>query len=783
MIIKRTTQEIINEVKKNISNKDKDKFIDSIIKFQVFLKKFNPELFLSKVNGKISKNEITIVMDEIKQSGDFGVIIFLRDLYDLIIKNLCESYGWKSAPVHHFIIRRRYASRFSTFTFKISQEFEYIENIFWRAVVDLKTLSSVQRKSLIIISASIYGAILDKYVLISLANKNLDNISSFHEYIWIELEVNEQKAVPGTIQRWFGDPISAQLLRGYKLESKKRTSKLKITDFTSSDNQWDEGSLWSNILELLTKYSYAGELLPKSLSNYINWVRSDFNSSLPSYLVDVSSGVYPSYSMLKDAWWRSVSGNPTVYTHDISNVNTYEKKYFSEVYKNSREVVSSSETNYFIKLKKLIKLNDVDGYKNLFHQIKDKISSTTKYICEYYLILLEGNALGRFQHKAKSIEKYFSFSEELIAFAQGRDIVKMHIDNIESLYDEVFEKQTNIKRQSKAGVFLKYFHNYLVKVYEVEKLIFEELEGFIPDRHSVNSNVICPQHYNEVLIALWPSYSFDDRLCYIRYSMTALGYRLNMRRQEIRRLRLCDVRILKTQFFVRVVNTEEGNTKSLSGWRWVPAHDLFDDKELLFFKKWHKQRTYETTNRRALLFTELPSNLNMISVYKTFDVMLKIIRSVTGDPRIRFHSLRHSFATWLLISIEANRLPNIIDTRFSIFSGESGLKPANFKTLIDGTKPTKKILYQLALIMGHSSPSMTLLHYVHSCDWLLYHWCCKRLPRLTVDKISPLLGVNKREVNKILKERKLLDQNKTADLVECLTSYDGWKLKPEWNNL
>jgi len=777
-MIARSTQDIFNEAK--IKSKRKENILD----FETFLKSYSPNIFSYNNNGTISKKEISIVMDAIRTSGSYGTIKFLQDLYDLIIKNLRENYGWKTAPPHRFLMRRRVASRYSTLKFRQRQNNTFIEDIFWRSILDIKNLSPIQRATQIIISSSLYGAVLDKAVLVSLANKSLDDISSFYEYMWFDLEANQKKAVPNTIQRWFSDPVSSQLLRRYKLDSKKRSSTLRLTNFFEIDCLLTEEKLWENIVDVLQKYKSHDELLPKNLSEFIIWIRASFNSSLPGYLVDVSSGVYPSYSMLPEAWLRSITGRSTICAEEISAEDTCkEEDDVGQSYIYKREVVSSSETKYFLKFKKLITLNDIDGYKKYFNETKNKISPATRYICEYYMNLLDGTAPGQFKNKSKSIEKYFSFSEELIAFSQGRDIVNMHVDHISSLYDGIFDQQINMRRQSKIGQFLKHFHNFISKVYGVEKIIFEELDGFIPERHSVNSNVITPHHYDAVLTTFWPTYSFTDRLGYIRYSMTVLGYRLNMRRQEIRRLRICDVRILKTQLFVRVVNTEEGETKTLSGWRWVPAHDLFEKKELSFFKKWHKYRTSETPNRTALIFTESASDLNMISVYKTFDVILKVLRHITGDPKIRFHSLRHSFATWLLICIEANRLPNILDDRFSIFSGESGLKPADFKTLIDGRKPTKKILYQLALIMGHSSPSMTLLHYVHSCDWILYHWCCDRLPRLTVEKISPLLGVNKREVSKVVKEHKLLDQNKKVDLVECLKSYDGWKLKPEWNKL
>ncbi|MFK5914148.1 MAG: tyrosine-type recombinase/integrase [Woeseiaceae bacterium] len=779
-----TTQDIFDSKlnAKKLQNKGNESYKNKVVLLKEHIENYSPDLYDCTYAGRITKKDIYLTMSMIKGVGDFGSVLYLRNLYYSIIRNVHDNYGWKTAPVPKFYLCRRNESRYSTGKFLNRQKYALLENIFWQTVDDIKNLTSAQRATQLIVSAVLFGGVLEKSLLVSLSNYSLNKINSIYEYVWFNLPANKSKSVEGTIQRWFAEPISTQLLIRYRADSLKRNSKLSKVSLFVDNEVFDDFSLWKNILELLKQYNCYGQKLPNNLSNFISWAQSDYNSIFPPYLVDIACGVSPSYSMSNEAMNRSIYGIATVHNNEFNidgDINRNEIKSNKINANYNINLGSGSELDNFRTIRKSI----ISGEHNSHYECKYNLSEATKHICDYYVHLLNGTAPGRIKHKGRSIETYFGFSEEFIAFSHGKNIVSMDIENIETLYEDIFEKQNTIRRQSRCGKFIKHFHNYLVREYGVEKIIFDELDGFVSEKHSVNSNVISPKHYSDVLSVLWPSYLFDDRLNCIRYLITVLGYRLNMRRQEIRRLRICDVRVLKTQFFVRVVNTENGVTKSVSGWRWTPVHDLLDDKELSFLRIWHQLRVNEASSERALIFTEKSSDLCMISRYKTFEMILKVIRSITGDPNIRFHSLRHSFATWLLISIEANRLPNILDERFDVFSKDNGLKPANFKTLIDGKKPTKKILYQLALIMGHSSPSMTLLHYVHSCDWILYHWCCKRIPRLSVDKIAPLLGVNKREVNKILKEHNLLDQNKTADLVECLTSYDGWKLKPEWNDL
>lgn len=744
------------------------------------IKKELPELYLGQKNGRITRKKMKSIMSLIKQSGCYGAILYQRDMFDVIVRLAVERYGWKSTPVYMFFLRRREASRYSLAKFLGQQNCRMIEKILLRTIIDLKKLSVEQRTSQIALSAIIFGGLLEKAELVDLVGHGIEDNNSFKGYMWFDLSVNKKKAVPGTIRRWFSDPISSQLLRRYRRDAKKQRASLSLKEFVIGE-KWNEDVLWQKILELLKTYQLPGEELPKTLAELLKWSTAALDISIPPYVVDFATGRNPSYSMMHKAWMRALTGEPTI---EI-NVTPKDKKVsYREVQTNkmegketgSRVVVSSYESGIIRRIEQIIVRDDIEGLEKHLDELGNILSPTLQYITEYYIALMKGRAPGRFKHKGESIKKYFDLGKELVAQAQGRDIKVMEIESIEDLYENIFEKQGTQKRQAFAGNFLKKFHNYLAKKYELERIVFEELDGFVSGRHSVNANVITPQHYKETLGLLWESREFDDRIECIRYLMTVLAFRMNMRRQEIRRLRLCDVRLTRTQIFVRVTDTEDGKVKSASGKRWLPAHDLFDDEEQQFLRKWYEFRSTETRARRALLFTENSNDIKLISRYKTFDAILKVLRKVTGDSKIRFHSLRHSFATWLLLSIEANRIPEVLDPRLNVFSPQGGIQQAKFKTILDGTQPTKKILYQLALLMGHSTPSMTLLHYIHSCDWILYHWVCRRIPHLTPEQIAPLLGRDVREVKKVIKDSGIAMINKKIDLIACLEIAE-WPLK------
>lgn len=764
-------QEILEE--EHINKKE---FNDAKCDVRKVLSNQLPSLYAGERGGCITEKIMNAIMCDIRE-GSYRIILYKRDIFDAVVRAAVYKYGWQSVPVPFFILSRREASRFTSQSNIYKQQFKVIEDIFLRTLVDFKNLSNRQRAIQIMLSAILYGGLLEKPLAIHLMKLGVNDVEVFKKYLWVDIPANDKKAVPGTIRRWFLDPLTAQLVKAFKRDTEKRGATLSNTSYLPNENI-NETLIWKDVKELMQKYRMPDELLPDSFPQLIKISIAKYSMKAEPYLIDYATGKNPSYSMLPKAWKRAIEGNQSSESAEgTTGVADNEKEKTVRTYKNPEYVtVSIEEWDRIREIEKAILSGEIEILKRCQHVNEGKVSFATNYISKFYIALYEGTVPGRFKHDLNSLESYFIYAKNIIAFARGRNIVNMDISSIESLYEDVLEKERTLKRQAHVGKFLVSFHNYLIKKYNIEKIVFEELDGFVAERHSVNANVITPQHYSDALNKLWPTRHIEQRLECIRYLMTVLAFKLNMRRQETRRLRICDIRVTKTQLLVKIVNTEFGNAKSISGIRWQPAHDLLDSEELSLLREWHQLRLSETSLNRGLLFTENQNDYELISSYKTFNVILKTLRDVTGDKEIRFHSLRHSFATWLLLSIEANRMPEILDPTLNVFSKESGIKPAKFRTLIDGRTLTKKILYQLALLMGHSTPAMTLLHYIHSCDWILHHWMCKQTPYLSFEQIAPLLGRNIREVRKVIKNSGIALTNNKLDLISCL-EISEWPLK------
>ena len=205
----------------------------------------------------------------------------------------------------------------------------------------------------------------------------------------------------------------------------------------------------------------------------------------------------------------------------------------------------------------------------------------------------------------------------------------------------------------------------MVSTYNVEKIAFVELDGFAALRHFVNTNILMPSEYIEVLYLIWPHKLYDDRIGRIRYLIIILGFRLGLRGMEILQLNLSDVRANK-HIELNVTCNEYGSLKSSSAKRWIPIYDLLSEDELVDFKEWvylRKEETKQSVYSR-FLFTLQPTESiaidKVLSIASTYDVIHRVLRDVTGDNAFTFHILRHSFVSWHLLLQEALRIPFII---------------------------------------------------------------------------------------------------------------------------
>jgi hypothetical protein len=98
-----------------------------------------------------------------------------------------------------------------------------------------------------------------------------------------------------------------------------------------------------------------------------------------------------------------------------------------------------------------------------------------------------------------------------------------------------------------------------------------------------------------------------------------------------------------------------------------------------------------------------------------------IMRDVTGDATLRFHHLRHSFASWCFLRLMASDLHG----GMSMFRQEEATRQALEhslslrQALYGNTRLTRRHVWAVSSLLGHSGPDISLEHYIHFADLCL----------------------------------------------------------------
>jgi hypothetical protein len=119
-----------------------------------------------------------------------------------------------------------------------------------------------------------------------------------------------------------------------------------------------------------------------------------------------------------------------------------------------------------------------------------------------------------------------------------------------------------------------------------------------------------------------------------------------------------------------------------------------------------------------------------------FPLIHDALRAVTHDPTLHFHHLRHACASWLTYALmRPPEPPGLPPPSAPQWLGKwpaaakwMALSAKLHKDLYGNTFPTRRNLYAVSRLLGHSGPVMSLEHYVHIADQLLALWLEKQMP-------------------------------------------------------
>lgn len=357
----------------------------------------------------------------------------------------------------------------------------------------------------------------------------------------------------------------------------------------------------------------------------------------------------------------------------------------------------------------------------------------TKLLIEWAAIRLTSQNKWSSKLKPNSLITYLNQIVKPMtrAFA-GHEVITLAQDNIASIdeyYMEIIDEAPGLRSQTMRAKILRDFHLFLEKQYLVAPSYICStfvMHGAKRVQSMVDANILLPHEYQqacEVLVKRCKQ-SLTPQRDYIPLILLLLGFRCGLRRREALLLRRSDIQTpggkgakvsSLTELLVRPHSARQ--LKSAAAERRLPLGQLFTEQERGWLNEYLALCQHDETN--IFVFYDQTTN-TVIDADAVFIPLVHQLKHITRDPGFRYHRLRHSFVTWTFWYWQQHKYPNEHPLKELLHHDVMQHLPAAREHYFHQANNTavRGELHAISAMAGHASPSMTLLHYLHSV-----HWC------------------------------------------------------------
>ncbi len=345
--------------------------------------------------------------------------------------------------------------------------------------------------------------------------------------------------------------------------------------------------------------------------------------------------------------------------------------------------------------------------------------------------------------KASSVRRYLSaIGGYLTSLCPSKEFLGLEPDEFRELYEQVIELIDSEKEKSYALGVLGRFHSFLVNDWnfqDINRSYFSVKKG--PSECGVDANLVTCAEFDRIKEALGCCNPNRSSMATAALLIAILGFRCGLRRNEILYLRNSDLYGNTIVELVLKPHSLRGLKSLRSRRRLVLNHLLQPDEFNLLIEWWNQRLDYGDD---ALLFAPIYRQDRPFTEVEVFTPISQAIRRVTGDETLRFHHLRHSFATWMLLRLAGDPRGLRSKAAFLDHPEFDEERIAKLRAeLLDNEPLGRKSVYAVAALCGHSNPGTTFNSYVHLCDWLLGQELNRdsSLPAIDVSVAAGLTGI------------------------------------------
>lgn len=585
-------------------------------------------------------------------------------------------------------------------------------------------------------SAILHGGLVDSDLLVSLAralDSPKDTLALYAQRLSVELSISWQGESNSEYRLWYPDALTGTLIS--KLEDGVISAWMSGNTKPVESDKDIRALLWSSIAAFF-KQSRPAQARPTSLGALLEAAKGDLFTRIPPVLMSYSSRKLVSHSpgrhVLNRLHQISMPSTPSLpqRRHESTDVITTLNFHSEDL--NDLEPVWLGKLRQAFKgqirgqvISNLAKTSPQNGspealYHGFAMHLVSGLSGSGKRLAlttaKSYLVTVAKNLGGRLGNVSPA--------------ALQREI-------LEDLYAEILEDasqdgSTRGLRRHHARA-LGEFHSFLVREHQLEAINNRSVLGIGKGLVPVDANLITYDEYEAIhnalpatLRSLHPTLPSIDTLGKAAQLLFMLAFKCGLRRMEALMLKCNDfAEHHPAELLIRPSDARQLKTKSST--RKLPLYALLDDSELLALRTWKASRLKDFPGKTAseVFLFALPELGNaVITQDQIFPVIHEAMRKAAGDETLRFHHLRHSFASWTFMRLmlsDLNAFPVLFPHHLQTTAVLSRSKEFRHQ-LYGRDDPTRRHTYAVASLLGHSGPDVSLEHYIHVCDLLFMLW-------------------------------------------------------------
>ena len=643
--------------------------------------------------------------------------------------------GWEHVTVPSMpIMAPREPARFTPIHFRSLNALNPIQAAFCASLEREHELTSSKYIGKILLSAVMYGGLLDKKWLTPLLRGLPDMVRMHGSLMWLDLRrayvYPKKEGHPEKIKyihrRWFPDPLTQALIVMLHESHPEHLEACARLD-----------ALFS-LKDVIYSLAPDKQACP-SITEFYEGATTWLGLRMPSFLVSFATGKTASVSLPPHVWTRLLNDRAIAAPLDGDDEES------ADPHGTAFAVVTQESKYDLVKQDALRKrltslLGDARRSRTTSGPARERVEEflennieemvpVLQMLCRWAIELLSHLPVvvhGRKSRTAlqpSSAVRYLNAVDRgLIACAGDEDISSYDAKELREFYDDVIKLAKSKKHKLSSALQLYLFHHFLMRAYGAPVIDLDGLVGRSgPAELSVEANLIGPRMFRLVLEDLGWGQPVLSKLQSVRCLVAMLGYRCGLRRHEAICIRIGDI-FGETYLEVVIRTSGLNRPKTRDSKRRIPVHALLEPDELAALKAWRNNRIAEEGKNclNAPLFGN-PGNPKPYDLNDIFTAIHEAMRRVSGDPSARFHHLRHSFPNRLLIALLSDDLPVPENAPAGIRQFLSNPEDSTRlkKTLFGNMPMGRQFLYGISAMLGHADPSTTLLSYVHLCDWML----------------------------------------------------------------